>query len=294
MGVYMKLMETADKAVERRQAAEARLQAAQAHFDEMMAKEREAQAAVTAAQSEIIGIYAVEYVKRGLPIPEPDQLIWGPGNDINEKRALFGLAPLEVIPEVGRVEAEDGMEMQKFNIPKKIRKARKEKALVADTDKQEETSTDTKEEDKRAQRQDEPADKPEIVKDTEPLEAEENKPQQDEESNVPMNKAYAESILEGLGVLPRTKPPTTAQTKPEKGTGELESEQDAPWLDEFSDTDTSGETENKTKDTTPTEETKNSDNEEERLEDNDFFDGFSQPTPDGENKDKQDDDAPWF
>lgn len=102
MGAYLKLLESEGKAAERCAAAEERLENQRKALEELRAKHSEILSELNKVRAEIVGRYALPYVLRGLPVPEPDELIWGPNTDVNEHRALFGLSILSPLPEKNR------------------------------------------------------------------------------------------------------------------------------------------------------------------------------------------------
>lgn len=94
MGKYGKITEALAAAGRRMEALEAKMAEARAKYEEALTLQAEKEEAANDMRRELLGRHAWRYCRAGQLIPQLDRLIRSGDSDIDEQRALFGLAPL--------------------------------------------------------------------------------------------------------------------------------------------------------------------------------------------------------
>ena len=94
MGKYGKITEALAAAGRRMEALEAKMAEARAKYEEALTQQAEREEAANDMRRELLGRHAWRYCRAGQLIPQLDRLIRSGDSDIDEQRALFGLAPL--------------------------------------------------------------------------------------------------------------------------------------------------------------------------------------------------------
>ena len=94
MGKYGKITEALAAAGRRMEALEAKMAEARAKYEEALTLQAEKEEAANDMRRELLGRHAWRYCRAGQLIPQLDKLIRSGESDIDEQRALFGLAPL--------------------------------------------------------------------------------------------------------------------------------------------------------------------------------------------------------
>lgn len=94
MGKYGKITEALAAAGRKMEVLEAKMAEVRAKYEEALTLQAEREEAANDMRRELLGRHAWRYCRAGQLIPQLDRLIRSGDSDIDEQRALFGLAPL--------------------------------------------------------------------------------------------------------------------------------------------------------------------------------------------------------